>query len=232
MFTLAHSLVALALAFSAAAAGAADAATPARRVALADPALAASEASRQRLKYLASCALAADTVLVGEADGRVYEWPGSLGLAPQWDRRPLDEREERWVSACILARTNWFGVPVMLSMRSPFPNDAPGLQADADERRGYPLEEATFFGNLFRPHGGAYVCGANDDPERQARIAAHRRLCALPLQQRLADGRTVSACGFVYVGACGAERFVQDGIAYREAVTVFLSETPAAAPAR
>jgi hypothetical protein len=232
MSTLRRHFSVMAVAAWAAAALAAEAATPSQRVALADPALAASDASRLRLKYLASCALDADTVLVGEADGRTYEWAGNLGLAPQWHRRPLTEEEERWVSACILARTNYFGVPVKLSMRSPFPSDAPGLHADADERRAYPVEEATFFGNIFRRDGGAYVCGDNDSAERKAQIAAHRRLCALPLDQRLPDGRRVSACGFVYVGACSAERLVQDGTTYRQAVTVFLPAAPASSEPR
>ena len=56
------------------------------------------------------------------------------------------------------------------------------------------------------------------------RIAAHRRLCSLPLDQRLVDGRQVTACGFVYVGTCKAESFTQDGTTYRQAVTVFLPE--------
>jgi len=156
MIQLRFLVTALALA-AAAPAGAADTASPGAQVALADPALAASEQSRMNLKYLVGCALDSNTTLVGETDGQRYEWPGGIGLAPDWHRRGLTEEEERWVSACILARTNYFGVRVLLSMRSPFPSDAAGLKVDADERRDYAVEEATFFGNIFRPQAGAYV---------------------------------------------------------------------------
>jgi len=216
----------VALALAAALPAAQGAAPLITRVALADPALAATEQSRKILKYLASCALTADTVLEDTADGRHYEWPGGLGLAPQWHRRALTEDEERWVSACLLARTNYFGVRVLLSMRTRFANDAPGLVVDEEEARAYPVEEATFFGNLFREQGAAYVCGDNDSAERKARIAAHRRVCALPLDQRLGDGRQVTACGFVYVGSCSGQKFTQNGVSYRQAVTVFLPASP------
>jgi hypothetical protein len=225
--TLALALVLPAALFPAADAAATEGVAPGViHVTLANPALAASEQSRMNLKYLASCALEANVTLVGEVNGRRYEWPGSMGLAPQWHTRALTEEEERWVSACIFARTNYFGVRVELSLRSTFPSTAPGLRVDAKEARAYSVEEATFFGDVFRAQSTAYVCASNDNAERKARIAAHRRICALPLDQRRADGRQVTACGFVYVGACSAEKFTQGGVTYRQAVTVFLPPTP------
>ncbi len=63
-----------------------------------------------------------------------------------------DESCQRWVSACVLARTNAYGVTVDISMRAP--EDAPQAVKDAlrvtpDEAAAYPLQEGAFYGNLF-----------------------------------------------------------------------------------
>jgi hypothetical protein len=196
-----------------------------RRIAMSDPEVAATERGRMNLKYLVSCALDSDTVMVAETSAGTFEFPGAMGLAPQWPWRGLNAVEERWVSACIGARTNFYGAKVQISQRSPFPTQAHGLQWDESEARDFPLQDGTFFGNIFKGQGEQYVCGANDTMERRARLAAHRRICALPAG-KLDDGRQYTACGMVYVGACTAEAFTQNGVTYREAITVFLPETP------
>jgi hypothetical protein len=219
--------LAIALAFGAAGSAAAQTAPSfATRVQLGNAALAATEGSRMVLQYLASCALSPATVLEANVDGKRREWPGSIGVAPEWHRRALSEDEERWVSACMLARTNYFGVPVLLALRAAFPNSAPGLQVSAEEARAYPFEEATFFGNLFGADRPAYVCGDNDSAERKVQLGAHRRICALPIDQRLDDGRRLTACGFIYVGKCSEANFTQGGVRYRQAVTVSLPAVP------
>lgn len=197
-----------------------------RRVPVADLASVATPEQRKDLKYLASCALSADTVLVAEVDGKVHEFPGSMALAPDWWHRALTPQEERWVSACVLARTNFFGVPVEISLHSPFPTEAPGMDVAENEASSFGMEEGTFFGNIFGREPTAYVCGPNHDPERHARIRAQQRICALPLAQRLPDGRQVTACRFIHVGPCTESSFTQDGIAYREAITVSLRGAP------
>src|SRR5262245_4300462 len=182
-----------------------------RRVALADPSLVETEYGRMLVKYLASCALGKDVVLVVESAESKLEFPGAMALAPHWHERALSAEEERWVSACILARTNFYGTRVQISQRSPFPAQAPGLQWDEEESHRFPLEEATFFGNIFRGERPAYVCGPSLDEERQARVAAHARICTLPL-----EGREHTACGFIHVGACTPAAFTQRGVEYRE----------------
>ena len=196
-----------------------------RRVPLADASLAATERGRMNLKYLASCALDRETVLVAETPDGTFEFPGGMALAPDWVRRPLSAAEERWVSACILARTNYFGVKVQISQRSPFPTDAHGLQWDAAEASEYPLAEATFFGNIFQGAGERYVCAASPDPAQLVRAAAHRRVCALPVGQD-PTGRPVTPCGMTFVGACTAASFTQNDVVYREAISVYLPEIP------
>jgi hypothetical protein len=198
----------------------AQAAEPARRVALADERMAATPSGRELLKYLANCALAEDQVLTAEHEGRAFEFPGAIGLAPEWHSRPMSEAEQRWVSACLLARTNHFGVKVVLSLRSEFPSNAPGLQILGEEDAAYTLEEGSFFGNLFADRPTGYVCGPTQSEQRRALLQAHRRVCALP------GANGVSACGIRHVGACSPQALQQDGIDYREALAVFLPAEP------
>lgn len=107
--------------------------TAPRRVPVADLASVATPEQRKDMKYLASCALDANTVLVAQVDGETHEFPGAIGLAPEWWHRPLTPEEERWVSACLLARTNFYGVRVEISLRTPFPSEAPGLRIEEEE---------------------------------------------------------------------------------------------------
>jgi hypothetical protein len=83
---------------------------------------------------------------------------GSIGVGVNADGTTwaasgrCDESCQRWVSACVLARTNAYGVTVDISMRAP--DDAPAAVKDAlrvtdDERAAYTLQEGAFFGNLF-----------------------------------------------------------------------------------
>jgi len=77
-----------------------------------------------------------------------------------------DETCQRWVSACVLARTNAYGVHVELSMRAPdsapqqikdalstsFPEVTPCAQAGldaSDPSCGYTLREGAYYGNIF-----------------------------------------------------------------------------------
>ena len=82
--------------------------------ALADPTLAATAAKREQLKYLVRCALPADVTVYADIEGERFTFPGSIGLAPRWLTEAMTPREERWVSACLLAHVNYCVVPVSL----------------------------------------------------------------------------------------------------------------------
>jgi hypothetical protein len=63
-----------------------------------------------------------------------------------------DETCQRWVSACVLARTNAYGVHVRISLRAPA--DAPqgikdALATTPDEVANYTLREGAYYGNIF-----------------------------------------------------------------------------------
>jgi hypothetical protein len=193
---------------------------------LVDARLASTPQARKRLEYLSSCALGSNVVLSATDRGVAYEFPGDMGLAPQWVSRGLTPSEERWVSACMLARTNIDGVKVEISMRSAFSGQAEALQVSTDEARQFGLEEGTFFGNLFAQKQVSYVCSpAHSEAQREA-IRSQRRLCALPQLPPGPSGLT--QCGMVHVGECSPSAFRRDAVQYQEAIAVFLSSRPPA----
>ncbi|AUX36644.1 MULTISPECIES: hypothetical protein [Sorangium] len=104
---------------------------------------------RELLRYTIACALPAGKSLAGEADGTTYKFEGRIGLAPDWLRAPLPEKSQRWITACLLAHVNGYGVEVAISLRG----RNPALATDSAERRDYQQEEISFFGNVFQPLG-------------------------------------------------------------------------------
>jgi hypothetical protein len=187
-----------------------------------DDRMAATADGRATLKYLVGCALPAGTTVVADVAGARYSFPGSMGLAPDWSARALTPAEQRLLSACMLARTNRFGVPVMLSMRSDAPSRPASLEADADERRAFPAHEGAFFGNLFAPDQPVYACTASTAPAWIAHLRSQLRVCTLSAQEEGVPAG-YSRCRFRIVGACAGKPFVQGGIDYSaEVVHVYL----------
>jgi hypothetical protein len=77
-----------------------------RQIGLADPSLASTAQKRQQLSYLVQCALPADVELYAQQGSERFTFPGRMGLAPRWLTEAMTPSEERWVSACLLARIN------------------------------------------------------------------------------------------------------------------------------
>jgi hypothetical protein len=190
-----------------------SAALPAAELMLRDEKLAQTAEGREQLKYLVNCALPADATVVAVADNQRFSFPGGMGLAPGWATKPLTAAEQRRVSACMLARTNRFGVPVQLSIRSDAADAPTSLHADADERREFSFFEAGFFGNLFLEQPEGYVCTGDTPSQRMPHLRSLLRVCSLPMTgTETASG--ISRCGFVMVGACKGRPFVQNGTDY------------------
>lgn len=149
-----------------------------------------SEDGREVLSYIVSCALPADeSVTVQDSAGTSYTFPGSIGLAPGWATGTPSVSDRRWVTACLLARTNYYGVSVQLSMRGA--NDA--LATDAAEEAAYGQLEGAFYGDLFDANGQSWnACGTSADPIN------HLRLCTI------SEDGTTTKCGFTYTHLCGA----------------------------
>ena len=173
---------------------------------------------RELLKYVVSCALPAGTTVSVNVDGHRYDFPGSLGLSPEWGRTggSCDGSCQRWVSACVLARVDAAGVEREISIRG----DNRALRPDVMELLQYRHREATYYGNLFADGQPRYLClspGATSD----------QRVC----------GPSLSDCPMTVVGQCddvcdhrGAFGTFDDchtsarghSSAFAETVTVFL----------
>jgi hypothetical protein len=174
---------------------------------------------REFLKYVVSCALNDDDDVSFKVDGVKYSFPGSLGLAPQWGKKngSCDGSCQRWVSACVLARVDAAGIKREISIRGP--NWA--LLPDWNELRGYPVREATYFGNVFIKGQPRFLCLAPGQ-------SGDERVC----------GSSLADCPMTVVGSCddacvneglfGAFMNCSDagrarrGNTYNESITVFL----------
>jgi hypothetical protein len=173
---------------------------------------------RDLLLYVARCALNDGDVLVATHGNQTYEFPGLLGLAPEWEYRALTAPEARWVSACLIAHVNAFGVPVEISLR------APGrIQATAQEAYDFPVYEATFFGHVFGEALETYAClghnaaiAAAHAPDRALRVCADPGPCEI---EEVGYCRDVCA---TYVTGTGWTGCQAGGVRYDETVSVFL----------
>lgn len=148
-------------------------------------AAAADPGVERLLRYLVECALPEDAALsIASPEGTV-ELAGSMGLTPEWRDGPCDEACQEWVSACMLARTNVYGIPVHIYMTGP--HSALGT-IEGTDLLDYSVEEGAFFGNLFFEPQRQYSCrGAGEDP-----FASTVRVCTKP----------GNLCGIIVAGAC------------------------------
>lgn len=160
--------------------------------------LLATADGREVFSLVVSCAVPSDVTLVATVNGTPFEFPGEVGLAPQWLFTRLAEPGQRWVSACMFARVNAHEVVLPISMRGPHPE----LATTADERASWTLEEGAFFGNAFGPVSEplqAFACRGKDKAAGNAGELADRD-CAAPDPAN--PGFTL--CGMIFAGDCGS----------------------------
>ena len=146
------------------------------------------------LTYIVQCALPASASVTYTSALTIT---GQLGLAPDWGTTTPTASERRWVSACVLARTNYYGVTVALSLRG----SNPALAASLTEPLTYLLTEAAFWGDLFAPGAPTqYSCDALVKSTGLSLSTMSLRDCAVPA----AGSTTTTMCGFTFIGKCGA----------------------------
>jgi hypothetical protein len=139
--------------------------------------------AREVFKYIVSCALPAGQQVDVTVDGVAYSYPGELGLASQWGLNGgiCNGACQEWVSACVMARVDYLGEKVLISMRG----NTPALAASNAEIAAYPHREGAYYGNIFLA-----------TPERNGCIAPGRtglpRVC----------GPTTVGCVIEAVGYC------------------------------
>jgi hypothetical protein len=148
---------------------------------------------REVFSYIVKCALpTGKSVTLKDSLGTRYTFAGEVGLAPTWQTTTPTASERRWVTACLLARTNYYGVSVQLSMRGAHP----ALATTSSERSTYVVPEGAFYGDLFDPNGQTwFACGTNRWTSTLAVDA--QRTCTIS-----EDGVT-TMCGFTYAYFCG-----------------------------
>ncbi|HEY0254501.1 MAG TPA: hypothetical protein VGC41_23395 [Kofleriaceae bacterium] len=179
---------------------------------------------RDVLSYVLKCALSSGQTLTLTDSKKVsYAFPGEIGLAPAWTTRALTLSEQRWVSACVLARVNYYGVQVALSLRG----NNPVLSAGLSEITTYSAPEAGFYGNLFATNQPENACISLLKDLGVGSPSYALRQCAV------ADstGKT-TMCGFAYNGLCASTCGIgiapyqncrgADGTTYAEVITVEL----------
>jgi len=159
------------------------------------------ENSRLLYRYVVGCAYDATQSLsftwtdsLGVVHPEVY-W-GSLGLSPSWKYTSITPNVRRAVSACIAARANYYGTPVTISMRGP---EEAIKHADATELAAFPMEEGTFWGDLFDGAPQLYAC--HNDANR-AHSRTKLRECAAG---HLGENNEITGCAHItIVGNCDA----------------------------
>jgi hypothetical protein len=155
-----------------------------------------TEEGRELLTYLVSCAIPAGVTLEATHAGVVYVFAGEIGLAPKWITHALRDGEQRWVSACLLARVNRFGISVPISIRGPHA----ALTVTEAEAADYPREEGAFYGNVFVPLNQPiiwYACRGRDEAASESG-SLDLRDCA----ERDPANPNLTLCGFTYAGDC------------------------------
>jgi hypothetical protein len=147
------------------------------------PEVAADALALDILEYTVSCALGPDQNLEVAVSGGTRSFAGGLGLAPAWgqDGGRCDEHCRGWVSACLVARTNFLGESRQISLLG----DNPALMPTAQESARFDVEEATYYGDLFASPAVLYGCTADGQE-------APERTC----------GGAQDGCAITIVGAC------------------------------
>lgn len=155
--------------------------------------IAATSDGQSFLSYLVGCALTSSQTLT-TTGSTPYSYTGSLGLAPGWTSAALSGSERKWVSACMLARSNSIGTSVSLSLRGTHP------ELYLSGEGGYAIQEGTFYGDIFFGGAGKHVCADVDVINRPTYGSLKTRVCAYSDN---GDG-TPTPCGFIYDGLCAS----------------------------
>lgn len=158
--------------------------------------LIATAEGREVLSYVVACAIPEEITLVATHAGVEYEFSGEIGLAPRWLRHSLRQSDQRWVSACLLARVNRFGISVPISIRGPHE----ALTVTEAEAEDFSREEGAFYGNVFSPLDEPLVwhsCRGRDEAASESG-PLDLRDCA----ERDPANPSKSLCGFEFAGDC------------------------------
>ncbi|WP_437721752.1 hypothetical protein [Sorangium sp. So ce861] len=194
---------------------------------------------RELLAYVIRCALPEGESLSGAHGGVTYTFPGAVGVAPDWHAEPLDPVGQRWVSACLLAHVNGYGVEVPISLRG----EHAALETTTTERAQFNAQEAAFYGNLFGSGAdqGMYACagaaveaqcGATPSAEVPWRSCGAGEGCELSFaapcrdvahpEQQACENTSADFVEDCFPEASGPDGWSGDLVKYPEVITVYL----------
>lgn len=142
-------------------------------------------------RYLAGCALGEGESITLDVGGKKKVFRGQFGFAADfWSGTPSVE-EQRWMTACLAARTNLWGERVLVALRGPHP----GSKSATTPAGELTVQEGAFFGNLFGSPARAFACTGEHEADASPDLA--RRVCSEP-----EGSSTRTRCGFAYAGRC------------------------------
>src|SRR4051812_18330430 len=144
---------------------------------------------RAYLSYLVGCALDGTQSITSGG----YTYTGSLGITTGWTSGAITLSQRRWISACLLARTNSLSTAITISMRATHPS----LYTTEGN---FNLQEGTFYGDLFSGNNIRRACADSDTLTNSDTGKLKYRICARDYYDSGPGGST--GCGFVYDGAC------------------------------
>jgi hypothetical protein len=168
-----------------------------------------TEMKAMLLKYVARCALDPSQRLSSEspavpdakrsppapdASVSAREFPGLLGLAPEWlSGVCTDDCQER-VSSCLISLVNRTGKHVAVSMTSAAPNLLALLAPNANDV-AYPHQEGAFFGNVWTNQ--TFACqgtGVRKGPQSKRFCAAEPAACSATGAPLVDAGPCANSC--------------------------------------
>jgi hypothetical protein len=153
------------------------------------PALFTTEHGRRQFSYIYSCAERGKTISISSG-GVSYSFTGTMGLATEWTSSALPTTKYAIVTACMLARTNYTGAQVSISMRNS------RIATTSTELAAYTVVEGAFWGDVFSSTPTMRACPSAMKLSGAAISTLPDRECTVSL-----DGLK-TMCGFGYAGEC------------------------------
>lgn len=151
-----------------------------------------STASGQAMfAVIVRCAVSSGQSVTATGPGGPIVFAGQMGVASAWQLAVPTQANKRWTTACVMARTNVFGLTTQVSLRH---DTFLPLISSSAERAAYPIAVGAFYGDLFQAAPRTYACGAIAWPPGSDPLVE----CA-----RTINGWTTN-CGFTWTGLCTA----------------------------
>ncbi|NUP11927.1 MAG: hypothetical protein HOW73_38260 [Polyangiaceae bacterium] len=160
------------------------------------------EYGERLIEYVVKCALPVGSNVVVRTSTGDRLLQGEIGLTPRWAREPIDayRSDKRWLTACLLAHANAYGVRVDILLTGTHEALQPAVPESMLPY--WRVQEGAFYGDLFvaGDYAGPYLHACvGYDPQASCSVpivkdAIKERVCA----RRVPD----ASCRFEVAGRC------------------------------